>query len=406
MSDVAIHSAEKPSQAPFDARTMLVVTAVGVLAFIAMLILGAYAPDLRSGHNGGSHALSNAATGFSGLVRLADATGRNPLIVRSKDQLKSEDLTIITPDHGWSDLSDILERRGPRATLLVMPKWDTAADPQNPGWVRVLRLLPASEPSRILYPQTPLGITREKTAGEPLKTVAEAAPADLSFVAPHVLQTLSGKDVLPLITNARGAIVLGQLKGGQLYILADPDLLNNHGMGDQHQARAALALLDFLNSTGAKSVQFDVTTNGLGRSQSPLKLAFDAPFLGVTLTIFTAMLLAAWQALVRFGPVRRSRRAIAFGKAALVDNSAALIRKAGREAHLGNRYAEVVRERAIGLFRLGPAVGPETLSSRLEALNPHRSFAAAAELAAHANSRDELLGAAKSLNEWLKEVQQ
>ena len=43
-----------------------------------MLVLGAYAPDLRSGHNGGAHALSNAATGFSGLVRLAEATGRNP----------------------------------------------------------------------------------------------------------------------------------------------------------------------------------------------------------------------------------------------------------------------------------------------------------------------------------------
>ena len=38
----------------------MIVTAIGSLAFIAMLVLGAYAPDLRSGHNGGSHALSNA----------------------------------------------------------------------------------------------------------------------------------------------------------------------------------------------------------------------------------------------------------------------------------------------------------------------------------------------------------
>ena len=401
-----MQSAEKPSESPFNARTMLVVTGIGVLAFIAMLVLGAYAPDLRSGRNGGSHALSNAATGFSGLVRLAGATDRNPVVVRSKDQLKSEDLTIITPDHGSVDLSDILERRGPRATLLVMPKWETVADPENPGWVRVLGLLPASDPSRILYPQSSFGITREKTKSEPLRTVADAAPAELRFLAPHVLQTLSNKDVRPLITNDRGAIVLGQLKGGQLYILADPDLLNNHGMGDQRQARAALALLDFLNSTGAKSVQFDVTTNGLGQSRSPLKLAFDAPFLAVTLIIFTAMLLAAWQALVRFGPVRRSRRAIAFGKAALVDNSAALLRKAGREAHLGGRYAEVIRERAITLFRLGPAIDQKALSSRLEALSPHHSFAAAAGLAASANSRDELLDAAKSLNEWIKEVQQ
>ena len=103
-------------------------------------------------------------------------------------------------------------------------------------------------------------------------------------------------------------------------------------MGSERQARSALAMLDFLNSTDADGVLFDVTANGLGRSRSPLKLAFDPPFLAVTLTIFAAMLLAAWQALNRFGPVRRRERAIAFGKAALVDNSAALIRKAGREA--------------------------------------------------------------------------
>ena len=77
MSEIAI-GAPSTGESPFNRGTMLVVTAIGVLAFIAMLVLGAYAPDLRSGRNGGAHALSNAATGFSGLVRLAEATGRNP----------------------------------------------------------------------------------------------------------------------------------------------------------------------------------------------------------------------------------------------------------------------------------------------------------------------------------------
>ncbi len=389
----------------FNARTMLLITAIGVLAFIAMLVLGAYAPDLRSGRNGGSHALSNAATGFSGLVRLAEATGRNPVIVRSVNDLDSEDLAVVTPDHGWVDLSDILGRRGPRATLLVLPKWETMPDRNRTGWVNVSGLLPAVDPARTLYPSASFGITREKTKGEPLRVIdPAAAPPELQFLAPRVLQTVSNEKMKPLIVNARGAIVLGQLSD-RLYILADPDLINNHGMRDERQARAALALLDYLNSTGADAVLFDVTANGLGRSRSPLKLAFDVPFLGVTLTIFTAMLLAAWQALVRFGPVRRPQRAIAFGKAALVDNSAALIRKAGREAHLGRRYVEVVRERATMLFRLPPALDQQTLNSRLEELNPQHSFAAAAAAADRATSRDELLGAAKSLNEWLKEVQ-
>ena len=405
MSDVAIGAQEESAQGAFNAASMTLITAIGILAFIAMLVLGAYAPDLRSGRNGGAHALSNSATGFSGLVTLARATGRNPTIVRSEDQLANEDLAVITPDHGWTALDKVLQRRGPRVTLLVLPKWDTAADPVHPGWVRVTGLLPAADPARVLYPATPLNIARRHAAGEQLNTTAFGAPAELSFAAPAVLQTISGKQLEPVITDSAGRVVLAELKTQQLYILADPDLLNNHAMGDERQARAALALLDFLNSTGAKSILFDVTTNGLGRSQSPLKLAFDPPFLAVTLTIFAAMLLAGWQALNRFGPVRHRQRALAFGKRALVDNSAALIRKAGREVALGSRYVDVILIRAISLFRLPGGLDPEELAKRLEVLNPNRSFAAETNRVRSARSREELVFAAQSLNQWLEEVQ-
>lgn len=405
MSDVAIHP-DASSGAAFNPRTMLLVTAVGVLAFIAMLVLGAYAPDLRSGKNGGSHALSNAATGFSGLVRMAEASGRGPVIVRSVDELKNEDLAVITPDDGFTDLSRILAARGPRATLIVLPKWQTLADKAHPGWVNVSGLTYPRNPESVLAPDVEYKVTRSKGHGERLVVANPGAPAGMQFLAPAVVQTVSGKELTPVITTPAGGIVLARVESRNLYILAEPDLINNHGMGDARQARAALAMLDYLNSTGATSVLFDVTANGLGRSKSPLKLAFDAPFLAVTLTIFAAMLLAAWQALVRFGPVRRRERAIAFGKAALVDNSAALIRKAGREAQLGGRYVDVIRERAVALFRLPGGLDPRTLDARLESLNPRRSFAAAAEAATDARSRGELLGAAQSLNHWLKEVHQ
>jgi hypothetical protein len=405
MSDVPMMGPGATGNSGFNAASMMLITAIGALAFIAMLVLGAYAPDLRSGRNGGAHALSNAAVGFSGVVRLAGATGRNPIIIRSEYQLKNEDLAVITPDHGAVDLSSILQWRGPRVTLLVLPKWKTVADVSKTGWVRVSGLLPAADPARTLYPATPFFIARERGDGRPLTTVPFGAPSALRFLAPAVVQTVSSNQLDPVITDSAGHIVLGKLKGHQLFILADPDLINNHAMGDERQARAAVTLLDYLNSSGAKSVLFDVTANGLGRSQSPLKLAFDPPFLAVTLTIFAAMLLAAWQALVRFGPVRRRGRAIAFGKAALVDNSAALIRKAGREPRLGTRYVDVIRERAVALFRLPPTLDPAALTARLDSLNPRHSFLAEADRARSARTREELVRAAQSLNHWLEEIQ-
>jgi hypothetical protein len=405
MSEVPIHAGGAHQDA-FNRGTMLLITAVGVVAFIAMLLLGAYAPSLDSGKNGGAHALSKAAVGYSGLVRLVEATGGHPVIVRSVNQLDSEDLAVVTPESHSTDLTEILDRRGPRATLIVLPKWQAVRDQNKPAWVRVPGLLPPFVPEGVLAPMFELSIARAKGRGQPLTNAHSAAPPDLKFLAPAVVQTIRGDNLVPIITDERGRILLGQIGTRPLYVLAEADLLNNHGMGDKRQAASALALLSFLNSTDSTSVLFDVTANGLGSSRSPLRLAFDPPFLAVTLTIFAAMLLAGIQALARFGAAQRPERAIAFGKAALVDNSAALIRKAGREASLGSRYVEVIRERAAALFRLPAASSPEALDTRLESLNSRRSFGALAAAADAAHNRDELLGAARSLHDWVEEVQE
>ena len=253
MSEIAIGNAEA-SDGPFKRGAMLLIVTIGTLAFIAMLVLGAYAPDLRSGRNGGSHALSNAATGYSGLVRLAQETGRNPRIVRSKAELKTEDLVVITPEHGWTDLSEILAQRGPRATLIVLPKWETVPDKARPGWVRVPGLLPPIDPGRTLAPSYLLDVTRTKSRHERLVTVQSPGAAEMQFFAPAVVQTISNPKLKPLVTDSSGRILLAQVENNPLYLLADPDLIDNHGMADERQARAALAMLDFLNTTDAISI--------------------------------------------------------------------------------------------------------------------------------------------------------
>lgn len=405
MSEIAVGSRAQ-SESAFSRGTALLIAGVGSLAFIGMLVLGAYAPDLRSARNGGAHALSNAAIGFSGLVQLAEATGRNPLIVRSEHQLEREDLAVVTPDSGTTDISKIMNARGAQITLFVLPKWQVEKDPSKAGWVRISGLIPKYDPESTFAPGWKLNVKRVKTAREPLRAAATGVPPAVAFKAPLVLQTISGSNLEPILVDSAGQIVLGKASDQQLYVLADPDLLNNYGMGDSHQASAALALLDYLNSTGAKSILFDVTTNGFGRSRSPLKLAFDPPFLGATLTLFVAMLFAGWQAAVRFGSPRLPTRALAFGKAALVDNSAALIRKAGREAHLGPRYVEVIRERAVTLFRLAASWDQDEIDARLDSLKSGHPFTSIANAAANARNREELLGAAQSLNRWLEEAQE
>ncbi|HEX8238472.1 MAG TPA: hypothetical protein VF574_01905 [Allosphingosinicella sp.] len=402
MSDLAIGTAAR-AEGAFRPATILLVVAIGILAFTGMLVLGAYAPDLRSGRNGGAHALSNAATGFSGIVQLARATGRNPLILRNDALLDTEDLVVLTPEAGTTDMSQVLARRSTRPTLVVLPKWWTVADPDHAGWVRAKGLRPSWDTARTLAPAHPLSVERRRSGGAPLRTVLREAPAAMRFTAPGALQTVSGPGQTPIVTDATGRAVLVRFGNQPLYLLADPDLLSNRGMADRRQAGAALAMLDFLNSTGARSIVFDVTLNGLGHSRSPLRLMFDPPFLAATLAIAAALLLAGLQALSRFGPPRRPERAIAFGKAALIDNAAALVRQARREAGLGGRYAEMIREKAVTVFGVPAKLRDSAVTDYLDKLDGRPRFSAFASAAEQARGREELLAAAQALHQWQKQ---
>ncbi|MEO7827813.1 MAG: hypothetical protein ABIR60_11790 [Allosphingosinicella sp.] len=399
MSDLAMGSGAG-SEGAFRPATILLVVAIGIIAFAGMLVLGAYAPDLRSGRNGGGHALSNAATGFSGIVQLARATGRNPRILRNESLLDTEDLVVLTPENGTTDMGKVLERRKAKPTLVVLPKWITVADPSHTGWVRSKGMRPAWDPEKVLAPAHPLSVQRRGSGRTALRTIPRHAPAQLRLTAPGPLQTVSGPHLQPIVTDPEGRAVLVQFGSSPLYLLADPDLLSNRGMADLRGAAAALAMLDFLNPAGAKSIAFDVTLNGLGQTRSPLRLMFDPPFLAATLAIVAALLLAGLQAMSRFGPQRRPDRAIAFGKAALIDNAAALVRQARREAGLGGRYAEMIREKAVTVFGVPARLRDSALTDYLDKLGGRASFSALAAAAEQARGREELLEAAQALHEW------
>ena len=163
-------------------------------------------------------------------------------------------------------------------------------------------------------------------------------------------------------------------------------------------AAAARAMLDSSTPDDGRCVRR--TLNGLGQTRSPLRLMFDPPFLAATLAIVAALLLAGLQALSRFGPPRRPERAIAFGKAALIDNAAALVRQARREAGLGGRYAEMIRDKAVTVFGVPARLRDNQVTEYLDKLDGRASFSALASAAARARSREELLAAAQALHRW------
>lgn len=438
MSDIAI-GRQKASN-PFQAGAVALMLAIGIVGFVGLLVLGAYAPDMRSGQNGGGHALSNSAVGYSGIVELARATGRKPRILRSEHEFGTENLLIVTPESPFIDMSPAMQR-GAKPTLFVLPKWETRTDPKHRGWVDWVGLQPVDMPIGVLAPEIRFRMSQYRSPGAPL-VMDPALPRSIRMRAPRPLQVIRGlekprkKDgkkavkanelqlsdnpfedggapapvqpsrehkLKPLITDGKGGIVLAQVDDGPFFVLADPDLISNRGMADVRQAASMLALLDWMNSNPPDGIAFDVSLNGFGHSKSPLKLLFEPPFLALTICLAVALLLAGVQAFGRFGPPRARERAIAFGKAALVDNSAALVRKAGRERIMGKRYAALVRERAVAVFAIPSRVKDGELDVYLDRLKSESRFTTLATAAEEAQDRASMLAAAQALYSWQKE---
>lgn len=389
----------------FNPRLVVGLIAAGIVAFGAMLLLIAYGGNMGSSRDGRTHALSAAATGYKGLVSLAGEFQETRLVRNLQDE--GEDLLVVSiePFTDAEAVATMIRRRSERPTLFILPKWFTRPDPRRRGWVQLIG--PGAGPM-----QNGVfggGVTIGVAEGRPPAAAAagEGSLSGISFPVPASPQTIAGKDISPLVElPGRGALV-AQIGSAPHYVIADPDLVSNHGLRDPRRATAALALLARLNDD-RDTLAFDLTMNGFGtgNSKSLLRLAFEPPFVAMTLALFIAALLAGLHGAFRFGPARREARAIAFGKAALVENSAGLIRLADREARLGGAYVEVVRDETARLTGAPYWLQGERLDRYLDRLGKadRPGFSELADQIRGARDRHSLLAAARALADWKKEI--
>lgn len=397
----------------FNPRLIAAVVAIGVVAFVALWALVALAPQISSGNDGGGHALSKAAPGYAGIVDLAERAGAGVELRRSVETARYEDhgpLLVLTPTHRTraAEIAELIDADGSAPVLVVLPKWQTMAVPgqtPKPGWVSAG--LAVRPPAKML-PSTHFGTLEIKAA--PSK--AQSVPANINghlFTAmlPGHVQTVTGENLETLIAAPGGGAVLAQVAERDLYILADPDLINNLAFASSERARAAVTLVDAIAEyADADALAFDVTLNGFGGQRSLLRFAFVPPFIGITLCLIAAGLLALWQAWMRFGPALRPGRAIPVSKAALIANSADLIRQARRELDGADAY---VKSQRTAIARRLHAPGGLDDDATDAWIDKHlrrgsESFSALARRLPLARSTHEFLADAQALHDIRKDL--
>jgi len=329
------------SRSIFLGRMLVGWIAAAVVTFAASLFFMGWGDSTKSGSDSaGPSTFSRSAIGHAGLAETLRALGLS--VVKSQynslEKLGEGGLLVIAEPGGplgaQDGLATLLEAK---TVLLVLPKWRGAPSDKHGGWISYAALVPELAPDRILnLAVAQAEITRLETADSWSKNELGHEP---SLISP--VQVIHGGGLRPVVADGDNVLV-GELadRGRRLWILADPDAIENHGIGEGDNAAFAVALVNALRS-GEGGVVFDETVHGyVARPASPLTLMFQFPFVVVTLQGLMAIGLLLWATLGRFGAPETAPPALGSGKQGLVENAAKLLGFAGYHQRMVRRYVQ------------------------------------------------------------------
>jgi hypothetical protein len=395
----------------FNPRIIAGLIIAGLVGFLGFWVLSAFAPELSSGRDGGTHAMSRSATGFGALQAVVAAGGRGGALVRSESgnvpntaNARRGGLLVLTPPLGTN--RGALDERltgvsGP--VLIIIPKHRTL--PQFGSGDKVLSLGYIDAPARMLG-NAARGTDRI-TPPRPTKLASLPGTPELRMVLPQPLQVFMTSDDLEPMITVDGETVLARMAGRRdTYVLSDPDLLNNLAFHDDARARGAYDLITAIAGPD-EPIAFDVALNGYGSSdRNLLRSAFVPPFLGFTICLIMGGLFLLWQGFVRFGPPVLANTARAAGKRGLVDTSARLIVQARRARNFGDRYGALVRDTVARRLHAPAQLRGAELDAWLDRFPDQKGqvFTALLSRLNHARTESELVDHASALAQWRRDV--
>ena len=130
--------------------------------------------------------------------------------------------------------------------LLVLPKWTGKESGSHRGWIASAELLPPFF-ARVAAQVGNVEVVRVPRVTSWSRNEIGRVPV----ISQGGVQLIKSSRLRPVIGNDSGMLV-GELRSGarRLWILADPDPLQNHGLADPDNAVFAVALINALRGSG------------------------------------------------------------------------------------------------------------------------------------------------------------
>ncbi len=331
------------TQAAFSrTAATLVAGAIGA-SLLGAILLTVFLDDIAGRPSASSDGYSVSAIGHHALVEVLEELDVPVVVSRHGSGVKASGgvLVIAEPvvppdDDGAAEKLHALVTSA-RTVLVVLPKWYGAPSTDNRRWLDSVAVLDEDEVEATLRALgSDAEITRTTPGAVELDSFELGTP-DLHLSADyHVAQLADAADGRVHTVGGLGLVLELYVGDTTLYVLTDPDVVNNAGLGRPGNAGFAIALLDQLRDGGP--VVFDETLHGFGAEPSLWKALFRFPLALITLHVMLLMVIVVWAGLGRFGPAHGAPPPLAAGKEYLVRNTAALLRVAGHHGHALERY--------------------------------------------------------------------
>ena len=325
-------------RAVFAPRTVFWLLTIGTISFVGALVLSLLAGDGGAVRSAGANTFSYSAIGHRAFVEILERVEMPVLVSRydSAGKAGSSSLLVIAePKPPTATATELKRLLSARNVLLVLPKWDGAVRGLVPDWLAGAELMPADEAQQMLTAVLGAGSVLRPEGGLTLDTGPFPSP---TLAAPQLFQA-PGID--PVIGGPQG-ILLGRLDRGwsTIWVLSDPDILSNHGIGQGDNALLAVRMIDHVRPQGG-AIVIDETIHGFEAEPQLTRAIFETPLAITAVIAVVTLAVLLWAATARFGAPLPTTRPIAPGKAGLIDNTASLLEFGGHGVAILNRYLRV-----------------------------------------------------------------
>ncbi len=324
--------------AEFSPKVVIWLITVGLLSFAGAIYFVIYG-DEGIARTSGANSFSYSAIGHRAFVETLRRTDVPVLVSRDDSAAKAgRSALLVVAEPRWRAPTDdtVDDLLSADTLLIVLPKWQGRPDEANPRWLEFAVPLPRAEVEETLRRAVPGARVRRIAGSVSWQPGRFGVSPTLSV--PQLIETAA---LTPIVASDRG-LLLGELvHGGQrIWILSDPDILSNHGLGRGDNSVLTSRLIDALRPPGG-AVIIDETIHGFRRASGLWHTLFEFPFVVSTILALAAIIVLSWAATGRFGAPIPAQRSLPPGKTALIDNTANLLRYGGHGPEILRRYQSV-----------------------------------------------------------------